>query len=390
MLTASLATSFPLTVDAILGNPHVMFRLPVAEQTAIKLELIRQNLGFHYQACELFGQRCQERSFAPDQLQMLDDVASIPLLSIRTFKERQSHKLLSVSLGDIDMEIQSTGTGGIPSVARRDVATTTRISVGLLGLYREFFGINRGVGLYLCPSPLEVPEMGLVKVFNLFSGLLDDRKYVMRQYDFDPEEALDYLRENEGRHTRHIFGPPFLINRLLRHMEEREIRLPLDPKSFVITLGGWKRFNNENIGRRQFDAKLNELLGIRPENVRDMYGMIESNMLAIECEHHRKHVPPWCHVTVRDLDDASIEVPPGATGVIGIIDALSHSYPSYILSEDVGHVEVQQDCPCGRNGQVVVFERRLQGAEIGCCAVSIERDMEKLQACRAQPMGPAW
>jgi long-chain-fatty-acid---luciferin-component ligase len=240
---------------------------------------------------------------------------------------------------------------------------------------------------------LEVPEMGLVKVFNLFSGLLDDRKYVMRQYDFEPEEALDYLRENEGRHTRHILGPPFLINRLFRYMEERDIRLPLDAKSFVITLGGWKRFNNENIGRRQFDAKLNELLGIRPENVRDMYGMIESNLLAIECSHHRKHVPPWCHVTVRDLDDASIEVPPGATGVIGIIDALSHSYPSYILSEDVGHVEVRQDCPCGRNGQVVVFERRLQGAEIGCCAVSIERDMEKIQACRAQTMdvqGPAW
>ena len=50
------------------------------------------------------------------------------------------------------------------------------------------------------------------------------------------------------------------------------------------------------------------------------------------------------------------------TGVIGLIDSLSHAYPSFILSEDVGHVEVRQDCPCGRNGQVVVFVSERDGA----------------------------
>ncbi|MFJ7770994.1 hypothetical protein ACIQ1J_21930 [Streptomyces sp. NPDC097107] len=30
-------------------------------------------------------------------------------------------------------------------------------------------------------------------------------------------------------------------------------------------------------------------------------------------------------------------------------------------------------CPCGRTGQAVSFRRRLQGAELGCCAVSIEK-----------------
>jgi long-chain-fatty-acid---luciferin-component ligase len=59
-----------------------------------------------------------------------------------------------------------------------------------------------------------------------------------------------------------------------------------------------------------------------------------------------------------------------------VIDALSQAYPSYILSEDVGRISFADPCPCGRTGQVVTFQRRLRGAEIGCCAVSIERFMD--------------
>jgi long-chain-fatty-acid---luciferin-component ligase len=375
-----------ISIDSVVGNPHAVFRIPPGDQSSLKVELIRQSLAFHYDASSYFRDRCDAAGFRPDDFRSLEDVPRIPMISIRTFKDQRSHILLSVSLNEIDLEIQSTGTGGIPSVARRDVVTTTRACLALVGQYREFFGINRGTGLFLCPDPVDLPEMGLVKVFNLFAGLLDNAYYAVHDYDFDPAEAVSYLERWKDKHTRHIFGPPFLINRLLRYMEEKDIKLTLDPRSFVITLGGWKRFNNENIGRRMFDQKLHTLLGIQSRNIRDMYGMIESNMLAIECEHHRKHVPPWCHVTVRDVADASTEVAPGETGVIGLIDALSHAYPSYILSEDVGRVEPEESCPCGRSGQVVTFERRLQGAEIGCCAVSIERNMENLDASKNCPL----
>ena len=36
--------------------------------------------------------------------------------------------------------------------------------------------------------------MGMVKVFNLFAGLLDDRSYLVRDFAFAPEEAVAYLR----------------------------------------------------------------------------------------------------------------------------------------------------------------------------------------------------
>jgi long-chain-fatty-acid---luciferin-component ligase len=77
---------------------------------------------------------------------------------------------------------------------------------------------------------------------------------------------------------------------------------------------------------------------------------------------------------VRDVNDFSVELAAGEVGVIGILDTLSRSYPGFLLSEDVGRVEAEE-CPCGRSGQVISFVRRLQGAELGCCAVTIERHM---------------
>ncbi len=375
------------TVDSIIGNISQSFQASLAEQAQLKVELIRQNVKFHFSANAFFHAQCLAQRLHPRDLVTVDDLARIPLTPVRTFKQANAHVLLSTPLSSIDLELRSTGTSGVPSVARRDTVTTSRAVLSLIGLYREFFDISNGVGLFLCPSPSEAPEMGMVKAFNFFCALLDDRSYLVRNYTFNPAEALEYLQNWAYKQTRHIFGPPFLINRLLQYMAAENIRMELDPNSHVITLGGWKRYTGANIGREAFDQKIQTHLGVRPANIRDMYGMIESNMLAIECEHQRKHVPPWCHVSIRDVADLSRELPPRQTGVIAILDPLSQSYPSYILSEDVGEIDAVGTCPCGRNGQVVVFRRRLQGAELGCCAVSIEKFIDSqviMQSCAVQ------
>ncbi len=370
-------------VDAAVGNLAAALRLPTAEYDALKVRLIRETFTLHYEANPAFRRQCDQAGVASGDLRGPDDLRRIPLTPVEVFKGPDARSLLSVPLDAIDLEVQSTGTGGVPSVARRDAATTTRASLALLALYREFFGLVGGVGLFLCPSPAEVPEMGMARVFNLFAGLLDDRAYLVRQFVFDPEEAVAYLRSWAGRQTRHLFGPPFLIARFLRFLEWKNLRLELDPGSLAVTLGGWKRFNRERISRPALDGMLTTYLGLGPGSVRDMYGMVESNLLAVECEYRRKHVPPWCHVTVRDRDDTAAEVPPGRVGVLGILDALGRSYPGFLLSQDVGRVEPGTVCPCGRTGQVVSCFGRRRGAEPGCCAVTIERFMAGKEAGRA-------
>ena len=363
------------TLSQVLGDRHAAHTQDPSGWAETLTQLLREAAIDHASRNGFYRAQCDAEGFDPASMNNIGDLQNLPLLPVSMFKRPDAHVLLTCSLGDVETEIRSTGTSGVPSVARRDAETVTRALIGLSGTYREFFGLSRGAGLFLSPSTAEAPEMGMVKVFNILNGVFDHHAYLVDDYAFDPEEALEYLRRWEGRMTRHIVGPPFLIGRFLRFLELEEIAIPLDPDSMVITLGGWKRYTGESISAEGFRDQCRDLLGIRPENVRDMYGMIESNMLAVECEHHRKHVPPWCYVSIRDVEDVTKEVTPGGTGIIAVLDALNTSYPGFLLSDDVGDVQTGT-CDCGRTGQVVTFRRRRQGAELGCCAVSIERYLD--------------
>lgn len=358
-------------------------RLPDADRREATFRLVARLFAYHYELNDFYRSLCEEADVDPRTITTPSELAAIPLVPVRLFKQSNGHLLLSRPLDKVELEIRSTGTSGVPSVARRDAKTTTAVALALVAQYREFFRVSGGAGLFLCPSPAENPEMGLAKVFNLFCGLLDRSHYALRGYRFQPDEAVQFLVDEQGNSLRHIFGPPFLVNRLLEYLLERGSGLKLDEDSLVVMLGGWKRYTGGTIDERRLRTKVSEVLGISPANIRDMYGLIESDMLAIECEHHRKHVPPWCHVSVRDIADPSKEVRNGVRGVIAVLSGLNTSYPGFILTEDVG-VRTEGKCECGRRGQMVAFSRRLKGAEVGCCAVNIERLIDTIGAARSK------
>ncbi len=359
----------------MLGMPGEALRVPRTHWEQALFGVLREAFVLHFESNGFYRAQCDAAGVAPGDLGGIADLSRIPLLPVGVFKQAAAQVVLTAGLADIETEIRSTGTSGVPSVARRDTCTTTRASVGIFGSYRDFFGISKGGGLFLCPSTAEVPEMGMVKVFNLLTGMLDDHRYLVRGYAFDPEEAVAVLRGWEGRMTRHIIGPPFIVARLMRYLELESAPLVLDPESLIIMLGGWKQYTGRSISRAEFDTRAHRVLGVGRDRIRDMYGMIESNMLAIECEYNRKHVPPWCYVSIRDIADPAVELGPGQTGGIAVLDALNTAYPGFLLSDDVGEVDAG-DCPCGRTGQTVRFRRRRHGAELGCCAVSIEKYLD--------------
>lgn len=370
------------SLNEMLGDPAKTYRQSAECWSSSLVEAIRKSAMEHANRNGFFKAQCDAIDLDPSAIADIGDFRRIPLIPVSMFKRPDAHLLLTCPLSEIENEIRSTGTSGIPSVARRDGRTLTRVLLAVTGIYREFLGLSGGTGIFLSPSTAEAPEMGMVKVFNILNGIFDKRLNLVENYTFDPGAAADLIRHEKGRMTRHIIGPPFLVARLLRHLESKSIDLRLDPDSVILTLGGWKRYTGESIQQEEFRARCHSLLGIDPGNMRDMYGMIESNMLAVECPYHRKHVPPWCYVSVRDMNDPTQALPNGVDGSIAILDPLNTSYPGFLLSDDVGSVEFGE-CGCGRTGQVVTFRRRREGAEIGCCAVSIERylDDEATASC---------
>lgn len=368
-----------MTLNEMICEFDSASRLPDADRREATARLVKRLFVYHYECNSFYRSRCEEAGVDPRTVTASRGLAAIPLLPVGLFKHSNAHLLLSRPLDEVELEIRSTGTSGVPSVARRDTKTTTAVALALMAQYREFFSVSGGAGLFLCPSPAENPEMGLAKVFNLFCGLLDRSHYSLHGYSFREDEAVEFLAHEQGNTLRHVFGPPFLVNRLLDYVVKSGSELKLDEDSLVVTLGGWKRYSGATIDERRFRDKAARCLGIAQANIRDMYGLIESDMLAIECEYHHKHVPPWCHVSVRDMTDSSREVPDGVRGVIAVLSGLNTSYPAFILTEDVG-IRSEGACKCGRRGQMVTFSRRLKGAEVGCCAVNIEREIDVAHA----------
>lgn len=370
-------------VSSVIARFPRAYRAARDERDHVHLDLLRSSFDYHVGHNAFYRAICESAGVWPEHIATLVDLVKLPLVPLRLFKQAEAGRLLSVSLRDIEVEIRSTGTGGLPSVARRDSFTAHLAAHAMIAMYREFFQLSRGAGLFFCPSCGEMPEMGMVKVFNVLSGLIDSTHYLIRENRFNPNEATELLESYRGKHTRHLIGPPFLLYTYLIHLEQQQQVVPLDEASRLIMLGGWKRFTGQQIPRDKFNRLCQERLGVSPAQIRDMYGTIETNMLAIECDHNNMHIPPWTRVSVRDVKDPTREVEPGMNGIITILDPVSLAYPGFVMTEDVGVVSSGEDCGCGRTTPILRFSRRLEGAELGCCAVSLDRFM-----CAAQQLLP--
>lgn len=342
---------------------------------AWRARLVAESFRFHYEANSAFRRACTEANVSPACIHDLREASRIPLTPTRAFKGQAREIPLTSPMEQIEVELTSTGSSGVPSVARRDSTTTTRAALAIMAMYREFFRVADGVGLFVSPSPLEYPQMGLARCLHLLSGLLAGSFYTLHGTTVDLDTSIETLERYRGQHTRHVIGPPFLLLRFAHELRRRKRVIPLDQASLIITMGGWKRYTGQSIPRADFCATLAEAFELPCQRVRDIYALTECNMVAIECEHQRKHVAPWCHISVRSVHDLSASVTDGEIGVIAVLDPLNRSYPGFVLTDDLGSVEQGASCPCARNGQVLRYHGRVNPFDFGCCAVRLERRM---------------
>ncbi|MBA2943886.1 LuxE family acyl-protein synthetase [Paenibacillus sp. CGMCC 1.16610] len=374
-------------VGSVIASIKSIYQLPAESQNEMKLELIKQSFQYHYMHNALYNKICKEKGVALTDFQCIEDVASIPAIGIGKFKDVNAHLLLTKPIHELEHELRSTGTSGIPSISRRDEQTLTRSVLSIFSMFREMFGFFGGAAVYLAPSAEEMPEMGLVKLINMFSGLLDSNRFFISGHAFDAEAVIHQLKDWQHVHTRHIIGPPFLVERLAAYIEEHQMHIHLDKQTQIITLGGWRSFTGREIDQSKFRERMARIFGVHQGQVRDMFGLVETNFMAIECEHHAKHVPPWVHFSIRNLDKLEQEVTHGEPGRLVVYDPTSLSYPGFILTDDLVYLD-PNPCSCGRNGQVVNYMYRIKGAEVGCCAINLEKFMSDREARITQcPIG---
>ena len=94
---------------------------------------------------------------------------------------------------------------------------------------------------------------------------------------------------------------------------------------------------------------------------------------SMECEHGRLHASNFSDILIRNPKDFSM-CKKGEKGLIQLVSVLPESYPGHsILSEDVGEIIGEDDCPCGRWGKTFKIYGRIKQAEVRGCSDTYER-----------------
>src|SRR3569833_3256476 len=143
-------------VKAMMGSTQEIFKMPYEHIEAFRAEIIADNFRYHYENNEFYRSVCKEKGVTPEDVQGVDDLIKIPLIPVKTFKEADSFVLMTAKLSEVEFEMRSTGTSGIPSVSRRDEFSMTSGVLGVTAMCREFFGIFRGMALVLFPPTDEL------------------------------------------------------------------------------------------------------------------------------------------------------------------------------------------------------------------------------------------
>lgn len=303
-----------------------------------------------------------------------DSLEQIPFLPVALFKKMS---LKSVADEEVFKTMTSSGTSG-QAVSRiyLDKNTAVRQQKVLTRIVADYTGNSRMPMIILdCPSVIKNRAMFSARGAGILGFSMFGSKKI---YAFDDDMKLDmdgllaFLKEHEGK-TIFLFGFTYMIwQYFYKALMERGEKLPLE-NGVLIHGGGWKKLQKEAVSKEEFKSALNDVCDIK--SVHDYYGMVEqTGCIYMECEEGHLHSSIFSDVIVRDMKDFSI-CENGKEGVIQVISSIPESYPGHsILTEDVGCILGEDDCPCGRKGKYIEIYGRMKNAEVRGCSDTFEKN----------------
>mgnify|MGYP003009039141 CR=1 FL=1 len=188
--------------------------------------------------------------------------------------------------------------------------------------------------------------------------------------ELDLDGVRAFLEEHQGE-TIFLFGFTFMIwKHVVRALEERGERLDI-PNGILVHGGGWKKLAGEAVSPGEFKARVAAATGV--ERVSNYYGMAEqTGCIYMECPQGHLHASLWSDIVVRRGRDYR-PCEPGEEGVLQVLSPLPRSYPGHsLLTEDLGVLLGEDDCPCGRKGKYFKVTGRVPRAEVRGCSDTYE------------------
>lgn len=296
-------------------------------------------------------------------------LVELPFLPVRLFKQ---HLLESIPPSERFKVLTSSGTTG-QTVSRITLDRTTSAfqTRAMVRIMQSFLGKDR-LPMLVIDHPSVIRDRlsfsargaGILGMSNFGRQPV----YALRDNDMalNLDELTIWLNE-VGNAPVLLFGFTFMVWQfLVRALEDSGRRLHI-PNGILVHSGGWKKLQDQAVDNDNFKRRLQAVTGI--QRVHNFYGMVEQvGSIFVECEQGRLHVPSFAEVVVRRAADWS-PAAMGEEGLIQVLSCLPHSYPGHsLLTEDLGHLIGEDDCPCGRLGRTFSVKGRLPKAEMRGCS----------------------
>ncbi len=353
------------------------FNMDPIEAKEIRLQAINEFFEHHFENSPLYSDFCSFMGIRPENLQEYEDLSKIPWVpssffkAITNFEDPDKVKKLA-SADDIVRSFSTSGSTGEPSFYPFDVESLKIVNESNSKIFYHVGEIRESDFVTMLTHPPYASDTGMVQgMFLALKGIFWNEsqiEFAIEKGEMDLKHLKDILLKPRDR-VRHTYGPPFAYNDISDQIIQKNMEIELDENSKAFITGGWKRIKGE-VTRESLNEKIQKAFGILQKNIRDGYGLTDIMSIFLECEFHRKHVPPWLHISAREPQDKDLtkEVKKGEKGVAVIISPIIESYPAVVVPGDYIRIthDYEEKCECGRNGATIEFVGRYEDPGRGC------------------------
>ncbi|MCC6278888.1 MAG: hypothetical protein IT289_13325 [Oligoflexia bacterium] len=344
---------------------------------------------FHFKNNPVFKKLC--KNFRSRPIRTYRDVEDLPWVFVQNLKLFNLH---TIKDSEVCITLTSSGTQGTKTENRMDKITLNRVEVGAYNVYRDL-GIVDGNSkpsnyLMFTYDIDEAPYLGTTWTDELIAQMTPQgqkafliKKGNRADFEFRLDEAVEHYAAMAKSHLPIRFlGFPAFMFALFKEIERRKLPPILAHQdSWILTGGGWKNHEDEDIGKTAFAEYAHRVTGIRPSQVRDLFGMSEHGVGYVDCEMGRLHIPIYAHAITRDPYTLKA-LPDGKPGCLQLFTPLLRSIPSLsLLTTDEAVVE-SQSCECGRPGPGLRYIGRMGLKKHEGCAI---KALSYLRSIEARP-----
>jgi len=363
LVSAALNTDLAATDDEVFAQ--AVYGMAREGKQAFLLDRLQKLVEHHADHCTPYLRLLDSIGASGRHFETLAD---LPYVHVRLFKD---FRLLSVAQDEVVKELTSSGTSG-QQVSRifLDRTTAHRQTRALVAILQEFLGKAR-LPMLIADHPNVIRDRASFSARG--AGILGLSNFGRdHTYLLDEDMAIDFagldafLTRHDGQRCL-MFGFTFMVWQYLVQALRKAVRT-VDMSNFIlIHSGGWKKLQDQAVDNATFRRILQETTSIR--QVHNFYGMVEQvGSIFMECEAGHLHTPVFADVLIRHPLTLQ-PLPVGLSGIIQVLSILPWSYPGHsLLTEDVGMLLGEDDCPCGRMGKYFQVEGRIPRAEARGCS----------------------